>query len=93
MTTGRMRHTRRTTNWITASVFTLVIGSFGLFAQARVEANELVSIAEIQTETTSTAESTAEEKACVLRTQSLEIICAATTKESLIKAAGEILYN
>ncbi|MFT4713699.1 MAG: hypothetical protein ACJAVI_000933 [Candidatus Azotimanducaceae bacterium] len=89
MTTGRMRHAGRTTDWITASVFTLVVGSFGLFAQARVEANELVSLAETHSKTSSKAE----EKACILCTQSLEVICAATTKESLIRAAGEILYN
>ena len=89
MATGTMKQPGRTMNWITASVFSLIIGSFGLFAQARVEVNELVSLAGPHAETTSTAD----EKACILCTQSIEVICAATSKESLIRTAGEILYN
>ena len=85
MTTGRLRNAGRTTNWITAVVFTLVISSFGLFAQAKVDANELTPIA------SSTSGSVT--GLCVLRTQSIEVICAGATSESLIQAAGEILYN
>ena len=87
MTTGRMRNAGRTTNWITASVLMLVIGSFGLFADARVRANELPPL-EINTSSTATAPDI-----CVLCTQSFDVICANATKESLIEAAGEILYN
>ena len=87
MTTGRMRKAGHTTNWITASVLTLVIGSFGLLADARVQANELPPL-DINTSSASTAPDI-----CVLCTQSFNVICANATKESLIEAAGEILYN
>ena len=87
MTIARIRHAGRTTNWITASVFTLVIGSFGLFAQARVEANELISLNK------NTSATNQANDLCILCTQSFEIICTTATKESLINAAGEILYN
>jgi len=87
MTTGRIRNAGRTTNWITASVLMLVVGSFGLFADARVQANELQPL-DINTSSPSTAPDI-----CVLYTQSFDVICANATKESLIEAAGEILYN
>jgi len=63
MTTARMRKAGHTTNWITASVLMLVIGSFGLFADARVQANELPPL-DINTSSTSTAPDI-----CVLCTQ------------------------
>jgi len=87
MTTGRMRAAGRTTNWITASVLILVIGSFGLFADARVQANELPPL-NINTSSTSTAPDN-----CILCTQSFNVICANATKETLLEATGKILYN